>query len=167
MARQEVRFEVDGETYKLTQLGALEGRRIWLRLLKVLVHPIRSLATAGRLNESALVDALALAVENLDEATAEALYIAFGKACSVRVVNEAGEKWPTLEGVVFDNHFAGNYVAMSQWLGQCVVLNFGNFIGGNSLGSLSDLLQKAGGRSPSPKASTGSSGESSHTNAAQ
>jgi len=159
--RQEKLITIDGHEYKLHQLGALEGRRIWLKLIRVLAAPIRDLASAGKLNESSIATALAAVVENLDEFTAEEMYVALGRSCEVKVMGNEGERWPKLEASVFDEHFAGRYLAMSQWLGESVVFNFASFFDASSLGKMSALVRKVqGDKSPSPASSTGTSGES-------
>jgi len=163
--RKEKELTIDGHEYRIRQLGALEGRRLWLKLLRVLAGPLKELALAGKFDEVTLTTGIASVVENLDEATAEELYVAFGKNCELRVAGDQGERWPKLDGVVFDTHFAGRYLAMSQWLGECVVFNFAGFFDGTSLGKITALAQKAAAKSASPTTSTGTSTESSPTNA--
>ena len=51
------------------------------------------------------------------------------------------ERWPTLEGAVFDEHFAGNYIELTEWVGQSVYFNFFSFFGDGSLASLVERLQ--------------------------
>jgi len=159
---------IDGHDYKLQQLGAREGRKIWLKLWQALVAPLKELAAADAYDEKALVGALAAVLEGLDDDTAEQLYEVFGKHTIVRVPQpEGGEKWPQLTGVVFDQHFARRYVQMSHWLAECVLYNFGSFLGDMSLGQMIARVQKAASKRPSPQASTGSSGASSLTSAPQ
>jgi hypothetical protein len=150
------RVTVDGEEYELTQLGAVEGRRLWLRLLRVITGPIKELAASPALDERSFTLAVALVVEHLDDETAEALYAAFSKTARVR----QGERWPTLEGAIFDIHFAGRYLSMTKWLAECVLFNFADFLGEASLGSVTDLVRGAVSKRTSPKVSTGLSGES-------
>ena len=157
--RQEKLVTIDGHEYNIRQLGALEGRRLWLKLLQVLAAPLKSLAGAGKFDEATLAQALAAVVENLDDRTAEELYEVFGRNCEVK----EGDRWPQLTGVIFDTHFAGRYVAMSQWLGECVVFNFAGFFEGMSLGKISALARRVAVTSPSPTDSTGTSIESSPT----
>lgn len=159
MPRQQKHFEINGQHYHLTQLGALEGRRLWLKLAKVVAGPLRELANAANANEATIMQVVAGIVENLNEEVEEELMNAFGRSCTVRV----GERTPYLEGVIFDEHFAGDYVAMSKWFGECVVFNFASFLGDGALGKLSDLASKAAPKSLSRKESTGGSGESSPT----
>lgn len=150
---------IDGDDYVITQLGAVTGRRIWLKLLKVIAAPMRVLAGShGGLSEETIASALASAVESLDDATVDELYTTFGPRCTVRV----GERMPELTGEVFDQHFAGRYVSMSKWLLECVLFNFADFLGGTSIGQIGSSLQAmmTAHQSKSPKDSTGTSGES-------
>lgn len=158
---KEHKFSIDGHDYQLTQLGAIQGRRIWLKLLHVLAAPLKELAQQETFNQSAGVMALAALVQSLDDATTEELYAVFGQTCRVR----NGEKWPLLDETQFDLHFAGRYISMSKWLGECLRFNFAGFLGDTSLGSIVALASKAtGSKSTSPTISTGTSGDSSPTN---
>lgn len=171
MARQVKTFTIDGSSYTISQLGALKGRKIWLKLVQLMAAPMREMAKADHFDEQSIMGALAAGVENLDEATLEELYEAFGEACTIAV---SATNNPALTGVVFDNHFAGNYQAMSVWLFECVKFNFAGFLDGASSGTLASMMQKAtamrqavnervggGTKSPVPQtASTGSSSES-------
>lgn len=158
---KEKSFVVDGFDYKATMLGALQGRRLWLKLLHVLAGPLKALASHETFDQAAGVGAVAALIDALDDGTAEELYEVFGKSCLVR----NGERWPQLEGVVFDTHFAGRYVEMSKWLGEMIVFNFAGFLGDMSLGSITALAAKATAaktptKSPSQTDSTGTSGGS-------
>ncbi len=161
MALANKRITVDGDEYELTQLGSLEGRKIWLRILKAISCVITELAAAEHIDEKATAGAAASLVQNLDEETFEILCNAFAKR--TRLVQ--GAKMPLLDGAIFDVHFAGRYVTMTKWVGECLVFNFANFFEGSSLEStIAQLRTLATSRSKSPKASTGSSGESSPAN---
>lgn len=162
MPIQTKQFTIDGDTYEITQLGAKQGRKIWLKLVQVAAAPLKELSTPGTtLSEATLLAALGAAVESLDEQTAEQLYEAFGETCTLQLANGNA---PKLTGVIFDQHFAGRYVPMSKWLWECVRFNFASFLDGTSIGSLTDLAKRAtavvgASRPISPQASTGSSGE--------
>ena len=152
--------EVDGFTYDLTMLGALQGRKLWLTLAKILAKAASDLAEFSTLKEEAMIVAISKLVEHIDATTYEELNTVFAKNCRVHI--EAKE--PLLSDV-YDLHFAGRYLAATQWLAECVMFNFASFLGDTSLGSL--LAQFKGVASPSPSQtnSTGSSGVSSPTDA--
>lgn len=165
MARKQKSIKIGGNDYKLTQLGALEGRKLWLELVQIVAAPLEKLARTdgGQVDDATMIAAVGALVDKLDTDTAERLYAAFGKHCEVHIVDERGDRWPTLEGMVFDDHFAGNYVAMSQWLGECILFNFlDSFFPGGSVGGMLAQLRRAGAasKSTSPTDSTGSSGAS-------
>lgn len=147
MARKTKRVTIGAHEYNIRQLGALEGRKLWLELVQALTAPLEKLARAegGKIDDAALIGALGSLVDALDVDTAERLYAAFGKHSEIHIIDEHGDRWPTLEGVVFDDHFAGDYVAMSQWLGECIVFNFlDGFFPGGSVGAIAAKLRQPG-----------------------
>lgn len=156
MSRKEKTFSISGHQYRATQLGALEGRKLWLKIVKVLAPAMKSLGEAESADGETVIVALAGIIDALDDDTTEKLYETFGATCTVQV----GERSPALTGVIFDDHFAGEYVRMSQWLGQMIIFNFASFLGDGATGKLGELASKAASRFGSPKESTGSSGES-------
>ena len=144
MARSTKTITIGRNEYKLITLGATKGAELWLDLLHILAAPIESLAKADGADEAAIVRAITGAIRALDHVTANKFYAAFGPVSSVRVPAQTpgdNDRWPTLEGVVFDEHFAGNYVEMSEWLVQSVVFNFLGFFADGSLGSLVDKFR--------------------------
>ncbi len=158
MSVQVKKFAIDGVNYELTQLGAKKGRKIWLKLMQIIAPSLRTLGSFKKVDQEAIVIALAAAVENLDADTAEELYIEFGATCTVMLPTG---NTPNLTEQVFDQHFAGNYIAMSKWLWECVAFNFASFLGDTSIGSMSDLVKRVtASKSGSQTGLTGSSGES-------
>ncbi len=126
---------VGATEYRIVQLGALEGRRLWLRLLKTISSIIGQLATKETIDEATMAAALKVLVSELDEQTYEMMCTAFSKRCEIHVIDDKGDRWPKLDGL-FDQHFAGDYIGMSQWLGENILFNFANFSGDASLGKL-------------------------------
>lgn len=157
MAVQQKQFTIDGVVYTVTQLGAKKGRRIWLKLMQVAAAPLKELSAQKKLDQAAIASALATAIESLDDETTESLYAAFGETCTVLL--PTGNN-PYLKDEVFDQHFAGNYIAMSKWLWECIAFNFASFLGDTSIGSMGDLVKAVVSKSASQKDSTGSSGAS-------
>jgi hypothetical protein len=153
------RATIDGQEYEITQLGALEGRKIWLRLVGALAAAIKELAAHETLDERAVASAAASVVSNLDEATFELMCKAFAKRC--RVVNGAAA--PLLDDVNFDLHFAGQYIRMTKWFAECVMYNFAGPLADSSTGNLvaNFKAMAAALRSKSRPGSTGSPGVSS------
>ena len=160
---QEKTITIGAGEYRIKQLGAREGRKLYLKVAKVLAEGVRVALSGGDevANEKLVVDALAGVVDAIDEATLEEMCEIFGKHTAVKVVTDKGTNWPDLIGVVFDQHFAANYGEMTMWLGECVVFNFASFLGVTSLGSAIEKAQAAAAsRSASPKTTTGSSSAS-------
>lgn len=162
MLRKERVVTIGEHEYRMRQLGALEGRKLWLKLVHILAPALERLAKEKTLDEAALLGGLSTLLERLDEATVESLYAAFGRSCELHIVDDKGERWPKLEGAVFDEHFAGNYLAMSQWLAEGVAFNFLPFGSDGSLGDLLATVRQsvAASKPSSPTTSTGSSGAS-------
>jgi hypothetical protein len=100
-------------TYRVTQLGALTGRKVFARMLK----------TLGPLASSGGAD-LSKAVGNLEE-DFEYLCDTFAKTTSVSG-GEFGAKAPQLD-TIFDAHFVGRYEDMIAWLVFALEANFGGF----------------------------------------
>lgn len=167
MPLQSKQIRIGKNEYQLDQLGALEGRKLYLKVAKILAGGARSLTSAGArgagdLDESVIGGALAGIVESIDEETLEEMCSVFGAKSRVKVANGKEVRWPELVGVVFDQHFAGEYGEMTLWLGECLVLNFAGFLGVTSLGSAVAKLTAAvpRSRSESQTGTTGTSGGS-------
>jgi hypothetical protein len=145
---------VDGREYLLFQLGAKSGRKVMVRLTKVLGGAAGELAQGEGFDEETIARFIRSVAQQLNEVDFEYVCDIFAK--STRVVE--GERQPMLSDV-FDEHFAGRYYGMVKWLGECLAFNFSDFLGGSGPGSLLAGLAGKGPASPSPKSSTGSSGE--------
>ena len=165
MTRKKIKSElIDGFTYEVTQLGAIEGRRLLVKLSKVLLPALGALVK-GADGNIADVD-----LSKIDLAgAAEALATAMDPDEFDRIVDQlAGttEVWGPGFGDLggnlpraFDEHFSARYASMLKWLAFALKVNFSDFFDGK--GSVAGLV--AGLRSPvapsaSPSTSTGSSG---------
>lgn len=150
MARKQKSVAIDGWTYEITQLGAVEGRELAVTFIKVLGRfaPMIASATKASKDETGLTKAAALelveelvgeiapALQTLDPKELDPLWDAFARSTQVR-----GKDGKTREPLqdVFDDHFAGEYYAMVQFFIEAAKLNFGDF--------LSRALAKAGEQS--------------------
>jgi hypothetical protein len=155
MALKQETVEIDGHKYNMTQLGALEGRRLVVRLSKALAPMLGSFAEHEKLTEGAVMAALSTGIESLDEQLTEELCNAFTR----RTLFQHQEQWVELERY-FDQHFAGRYGSLLRWMLAHLKLNFADFLGDKPLtGALSAIRGvTTGSSSPTP---TPSSGESS------
>ncbi len=155
---------VRGTVYEFTMLGADEGQHLWLKLLQLGATPMRVLSTAGMLDEETIGEAVAATLLALDKPTTSELTAAFKRRCAVV---EGENRIPLAD--CFDLHFAGRYLALSTWLLEGALFNFGgDFLGDTSVGAIvAKLKAAAASRSKSRTDSTGSSGVSSSTSAPQ
>ena len=157
MAVKTKRVTIDGQEYEITQLGALEGSMLWKLLLDALAGAMESLSIADGLDERAIAGSIGGFIRGMDVKTVELFRAAFAKRSRYR----EGDRWPELTDQLFDQHFAGEYVRMTKWLGECAMFNFASFLGEQSLTSLIDMVKRKGLSKPgSPTVSTGASGGS-------
>lgn len=143
--------EINGTTYKVTQVGAKVGRRIMLKLASAL----------GAATTKPGAEAIEAAIQAIDPDDFDFLCDAFAANTKI-VLNTVTAKGPgqieqPLSGV-FDSHFAGNYVAMIKWLAFCFKLNFADFFDGAASIVQSLAAPKNAENSEPPTASIGSSG---------
>jgi len=124
----ETKSKVIGEhTYRVEQFGAKAGGRMLVRLAKML-----GVAVGGAVEAGEKLDAVVLGktITGLTESITEEDY---GYLCDAfsektRVTGGLyGSKEPKLSDF-FDDHFAGNYVELSQWLAFCLEANYGSFL---------------------------------------
>jgi hypothetical protein len=117
---------IDGHTYRLRQFGADTGSDILFRL--------------GR----------GLAMSDLKPADFQYVRDLFKGACELQIVDTKGngaKNWAPLESS-FDDHFAGRYQQMGEWLRWAFETNYGpifaalkDLIGAKAAG-LSSIVQK-------------------------
>ncbi len=169
MAIQVKTITIGKSQYRLTQLGAREGRILWLKVAKIFSSALKAgvIASDANANEVAMVTALDGLINGIESEVLDELCEAFGKVTEVQVKGDQGEKWPTLTGVIFDQHFAANYLEMTKWIGESIMWNFASFLGEASLGSAIARVQVMVSKFQSQKGSTGKSGESSFIAAPQ
>jgi hypothetical protein len=141
MARKVETFALDGEHYRVTQLGAVDGRRLIVRLIKTMAPLLRGVEMAGakptpqgvlsrvlETSDGKVFGAVADFLQEFDGAFFEELCEKFASATEVRVTDGSTERWPTLSTTVFDEHFAGRYGLMLRWFVRCLALNGADFL---------------------------------------
>lgn len=131
--------EIDGFTYEVTQLGAIKGSQVFVRVLRLL-GPMVKTKDVGSL------------FANLQEEDVKYLCDAFAPRTQVMGVAPLDK--------CFDFHFAGRYMALVKWLVFCFELNFGDFLKGASLSDASQALGLTASQSTSQRVVTGASGAS-------
>jgi len=164
MARPVKERVICGHTYKVTLLGALQGRLMLVRLVKTF-GPALAAFLEGVLNaKGGLTESLALgsadAIRDLAlKLTEKDLADISDQLAHFTAVVISHDTEPQLDKIL-DEHFAGRYDAYMQWLGFALEANFASFFGASSSGSR-DLLGKLktliASASTSPTASTGTS----------
>ncbi len=122
------RRTIGSHTYEVIPLGATEGSAVLARVLKVAGPVVEKLAGAeGDNTGPAAFAALATNVTPED-------MLFFCNTFSRFTTVDIGVKWPKLSDI-FDEHFAGNYGELLQWLSFAVETNYASFFGGG-LGGL-------------------------------
>jgi hypothetical protein len=106
-------------TYHASQVPALEGRRAFARLARLLGPALAAMATGQGADVGG---ALGRLVENLKDEDMDYFCDLFGKHCTVDY-----PKGRVSVGEIFPIHFAGNYGAMMKWVLFNLELNFGSF----------------------------------------
>lgn len=120
---------IGNNTYKVTALGAIKGRAVFIMLLRLFG------ATADGLKKDTLLSALQDLAKNLTDADLTFLCDTFAKVTDVQLPDGRS---PRLADV-FDLHFSENYLEMFEWLAFCLEVNFSSFFRG-----LAERLAKDG-----------------------
>ncbi len=128
--------------YTVTQLGATAGRKVLVRLAKVI---------GAGLGGPEPISGMLAAVNDDDMAF---MCDQFAALTTVKI----GDKSPGLKDI-FEEHFAGKHLEMIYWLAFCIEVNFGSFL--DAAGLSQDKLAQVGKRAltlTSPKEPSGASG---------
>lgn len=119
--------DIGKHTYKVEQFGAKAGGRMLVRLAKMLGGAVGGAIEAGdEVDVAAIGKTLTGFAENIAESDYDYLCDAF--SAKTRVTGGVyGSKEPLLKDF-FDDHFAGNYVELGEWLYFCLEANYGSFL---------------------------------------
>ena len=155
MPRKVEEATIDGVRYQVQQVGAALGAEIMFRLARSFGAIIAGLNVGT------------LSVESLSPADFNWLLKQLVSGTKVGIVDEKGDGRERMADLsfVFDDHFAGRYPQMLEWMKFALEVNFGPLAG--ALGSLIRGAGMLGSNSSRPKAATGGSGDSSSTSAAK
>jgi hypothetical protein len=105
-------------SYCVEQLGALKGRAVFVRLVRLLGSSVDTVkGDAGTI--------LAKAAAGFTDEDMDTFCTVFAAKTSV-TGGEYGTAQPQLDNI-FDLHFAGNYSEMIEWLIFAFKVNFGSF----------------------------------------
>lgn len=120
-------------TYYVTQLGSMEGRRVLLKLAKILTPLVidKTITNKHELENKLenifirLVEGISRFVDNLSEEDFSYVMDVFIPTTSI---NLGGSDTITLDKEKADLHFAGKYLEMLEWLQFCIEVNYSDFL---------------------------------------
>lgn len=131
MARENVTRAIDGVDYKVVQLGAKEGNKLFIRLFRILAPTLGTLlenappgGNLGDIPVDALGPALSALADKVTEEEFDNLVRKFAP-CTM-FGKESADRWQPLSDH-FDDHFAGRQMACLMWLRFCLEVNFSDF----------------------------------------
>ncbi len=141
--------EIGGSTYRVTQLGFKQSRKMWVRLTHIFGAAAKEILTgldaAGAdVSMAAIGSSLEAVLLNMEDEDLDHACTVFGACTEVRV---AGGEYTSLS-LVMDELFAGDLPGMFAWLGFCLKVNYSGFLDGN--GALGSLFQTFRAKSPNP-----------------
>lgn len=129
--------EIDGFTYRVNPLPFGAGRKVLMRVLRVLGPVIVAAADGGsQAQQGAAV--LATLPQALSDADLDHFAKTFGDASFYRG-GGSGVDWVPLVEQNQEQHFAGRYAAFTAWLLLCLEVNYAGFFTG---GVLKDAVAK-------------------------
>lgn len=142
---------IDGVRYQVQQVGASLGAEIMFRLARSFGAILAGLNVGT------------LSVESLSPADFNWLLKTLIAGSKVGIVDEKGDGRERMADLsfVFDEHFAGKYPQMLEWMQFALEVNFGPLDA--ALGSLIRGAGMLGSNSSRRPAATGGSGDSSST----
>jgi len=142
MARETKKVSIDGSDYIITQLGAVAGRGLSKRFVNAMVPVLRDAVSASVFDamkkavaglpedaglEQSVVAMLPVigpplldAVKALPDQLFEELCQVFSENCKV-LAGKPATAQPL--DVMFDDHFAAQYLAMYGWFIRCLAVN--------------------------------------------
>jgi len=122
MARKTEEKVIDGVTYKVTQVGAKEARKVQLRLARV-AGALMPLALDGSQGAGALA---AVASSLARVMTDEDLALVIDTFANQTLFQDPGAGWRGLPEH-YDEHFAGAALRHLRWLRFALEVNFSDF----------------------------------------
>lgn len=121
MLRSETK-EIEGSVYHVRVLGATEGRKMLVRLMRVLGPALGEFLVNRKgetLSDSDVLPAIAILGQRLTEEDLEYVVAKFAEATEIE---KEGRR--VILSKIQELHFAGNYVAMFKWIWFCLQTNF-------------------------------------------
>lgn len=133
--RKEKEKSINGQNFKVTQLGFEDSIDLLTLLTKTLAPSLGALASGKSSHEFSLQGALTELSQRLSAKDLKQVIYTLAK--TTRLEREPG-KWPLLEPEV---DLAGDMLLTFKWLGFALEVNYGSFLGAAGLvGKVKDLL---------------------------
>lgn len=133
MARKTEVVAIGATQYTITQLGAVEGRRLYKKfvtaigpLLREAISELQNALKEKRDLELVFGALLMKGIEVLPLELFEELCVAFSVSSTIKHAMATGAApidVPLSTGDLFDSHFAGEYMQLTAWLGHCIRVN--------------------------------------------
>lgn len=149
MARKSESKVIGGDRYTVSQLGATEGQRVIVRLMRFFGPAVAKAQTAkdGE-RDAAFISGLADAID--PDTFAE---LAHTMAENTQVQPSGAKASGPLSGV-YDAHFAGRYFELVQWFVFAMGVNFGGFFRGILAGGIASVVTSGQAAPPSKSPNT-------------
>lgn len=149
-------IQINGNCYQVKQLGAKQGRQVLFRLTKAVGPALLAMPAALTGGSTA---GLASALQSIQPEDFDYLCDVFAQSSTVSIRSTAHGADPFQSphvsvAAVFDQHFAGRYAELVEWLVFCARINFADFFSGMAARLAKSQLQNLSSSEPpaSPKA---------------
>lgn len=132
MAKRTEKIQIGSAQYTITQLGAVEGRQLYKKLVTALGPLLRETFSGLKADGDAETLVIGLVLRGLEDMPLplfEELCESFS-ATTLFKTPQMTMALPLNTQGLFDEHFAGDYGGMTNWLMSCLKLNFQSFLGG-------------------------------------
>ena len=152
--RQKLKSDpIDGFVYEVTQLGAMDGKRLYAQVLKIALPALGAAFKGQNLSEASQADVASMALDEVATTLAGSLdgldpmIETLARTTDITGPGFGDAGAPLMKN--FDDHFAGRYAAMTKWLMFALKVNLLDFFDGKAsvANMLAGLVAKA---SPSP-----------------
>lgn len=148
--------EIDGYSYEVRQLGALEALEVLDKIKGAAAAALKDVdkLAALQMGDTTITGLAAIGqlAASIDAKDLRFVIDRFGKTTCVH----EGDRSPDLifkgNSSKLDEHFSGRLLSMFKWLGFCCEVNFGDFLGG-----LRESLSKSAPAKPPAAASAAAS----------
>lgn len=136
MAKKTEKVSIGTTQFTITQLGAIEGRRLYKKLVSALGPVLREAYSTNKAEGDAETRVLGLVVRALEELPLELFEELCDSFSAVTLFKTSAMALaiPLDTAGQFDDLFAGEYGNLTNWLLSCLKMNFANFLGATGSG---------------------------------